>query len=525
MDRKEDKILPEMNRRKFLKVSGAAGLALSSSSLLSLGSAHAAAGGADAAERAINGAKAIKSKMTGNKLTVMIASGCEGYFTTSMDQWEKATGVKININVVPLPDVGQKSLNLAITKASNIDITVPGPVFLPDLVEAGLALDITDFCKKYDPELGGPNGVIPPLAAHGVYKGRIYGLAGDGDVTNLFIRRDWMDDPENQKAFQDKFGYPLKPPVLFPEMFDQIKFFTNEKKKTYGGWLYMSPEHAKDEFLRLLISKGVLPLDKDMRPRVNCPEGEQTLEELIKVKPYLHPGSTTGSWAEGYQAYADGNTYCAFGWPSLIKYSNTGKEKGGTSVIVGKFRVCNTPGYKLPNGTILQATSFRWGAVYITSKFSKNPEMAYLYSQWLTSPSISAKSIPVIGHYFDPFRKNHLGKDVLGVYAIPAYLQETAEAFRFNCEHSFPEIQIRGGAEYMARLSENVVAAFQGVKTAKKALKDTEEAWELTTERYGRKEQAKGWNSLTSCMFGKDLRKAMGLGNPPPEIQKLLGES
>ena len=287
----------------------------------------------------------------------------------------------------------------------------------------------------------------------------------------------------------------------------------------------MSPGHAKDPFLRLFISRGLLPLDKDMRPQINSPEGVETMKELIDIKPYLHPGTTTGSWAEGYQGYADGNIYCAFGWPSLIKYANTGKGKGGTSVIPGKFRVCKTPGRKLADGSILRPAMFRWGAVYLVSRFSKNPEMAYLYSQWMNSPSISAKSIPVLGSYFDPYRKNHLGKEVLGVYAPAAYLEQTADAFRFNVEHLFPEIQIRGGAEYMARLSENVVAAYQGIKTPERALKDTADSWEETTERYGRKEQIEAWNFVTSTMFGKDLRKAMGLGNPSPAIQKLLSKS
>ena len=44
------------------------------------------------------------------------------------------------------------------------------------------------------------------------YNGKIYGLVVDGDVLVTYYRKDIFEDPENQKAFKEKFGRDLAPP-------------------------------------------------------------------------------------------------------------------------------------------------------------------------------------------------------------------------------------------------------------------------------------------------------------------------
>jgi len=519
MNREMHKKLYEIKRREFLKITGAYGLALSSASLFGLGSlwpAHAAVSGKNAEERAINAVKALKSKMKGDSsLTIMAMSGGEGSFFEAKPWWEKATGIKLNIIVVPMSEIVPKSMNVAITRSSKFDVLVPSPFGLPDLIEAKLAKDITDYVKKYDPELTGPNGVIPPLYLFGMYKGRVYGFVTDGDVNSLIIRRDWLGDPNNQKAFEDKFGYPLERPVLWKELFDQIKFFTNKEKLIYGAWLFVSPFYAKWTWMNLLIPKGVLPFDKDMNPQIAGPEGVESLEELIAIKPYLHPGCSTGGWSEQYKAYAEGNVWCAFSWPSFIKYMNM----PDFSKVVGKIAVCKVPGYKLKGGEILRACRFTFSWAYIVSRYSKNPEIAYLYNQWMYSPTISTKILPVKGGYFDMYRYNHMeNEELLKIY--DPHWQELKDALVFNMENSYPEIQMKGGDEYMTRLDENIIAAYQGMKKPEKALKETAEEWQKITERYGRKTQKEQWNFLTSC-YGSNLRKSMNLPEPPTWIEQL----
>ncbi|NIQ39445.1 MAG: extracellular solute-binding protein [Proteobacteria bacterium] len=524
MNRDEYKKRYEMNRRQFLKLAGAGGVALSSASLLGAGSlfpAHAAVEGKNAEERAINALKELKPKMKGDTLNILLPAGIEGAFETSKPWLLDTTGIKVNITVIPLNELGTKCMNLAVTRSKAFDMMLPSPYSIPDLVEAKLLADLTPWAKKYNVGFGGPDGVIPPLATIGMYKEKLYGLYTDGDENSLHLRRDWLGEPGNQKAFADKYGYKLEPPVLWEQLFDQIKFFTDKDKGTWGAWLYISPYYAKWTFMQLLVSQGVLPLDLDMKPQIAGPEGVKALNELIEVKPYLHPGATTGGWSEAYKAYAEGaNIYAEYGWPSLIKYSNMTKEMGGFSKIRGKHMTAKVPGRKLKDGTILRPCRNTFSWVYTINRYSPNQEIAYLYSQWMYSPTISVKVLPVSGGYMDPYRYNHMTKELLEQYT--PYWEEAKEALIFNINNSYPELQIRGCEEYQTRLDEAVIAAIQGLKKPEAALKEVEQQWDEITERYGREEQKEAWKFVTSSMFGEDLRKAMNLGNPPPIVEELL---
>lgn len=517
MNREEHKKLYEMNRRKFLQMVGVGGLAaVSSSSLLGIGlpsSAHAQVAGKNSEERAVNGIKGLKAKMKGNTLTVLNPSGSEGTFEAVKPLIEQATGIKFNAVVMPMSQTVEKAMNIAVTKSSQFDVIIMSAFGGPDVAEAKLALDITDFAKKYNPEA---KDVIPPLFMFGMYKGRLYGMNSDGDQMSLMLRRDWLEDPKNQKAFQDKYGYPLKRPDTWEELFDQIKFFTNKDKQIYGAWMYTSPYYAKTEWLQLFISQGVLPFDKDMHPQIAGPEGVKAIEELIAIKPYLHPGCSTGGWSEEYKAYGEGNVYACFAWSSFIKYMNM----PDVSKISGKLAVCKVPGKKLKSGMLLRPCRYQFGWTYIVNSYSKNPEMAYLLVQYCYSPTISRKIMPIKGSVFDPYRYSHMDHEMLGSWDPTPHWEETKEALTFNIQNCYPELQMRGGDEYQTRLDENVIAAIQGMKKPEQALKETAELWEAITERYGREQQKEQWVFLTSC-FGEGLRKAMNLPDPPAWVKQL----
>jgi len=520
MKKEEHRRAYEMNRRQFIKLAGASGLAtLSSSSLLGLGSltpAHAEVVGKNAEERAIKAVLELKKKMKGDTLNLMVPAGGEGQFMMAQPWWEEATGIKVKYMIVPLAQLGSKAMNLAVTRSSKIDMIFINPYGIPDMVDGKLALDITDYVKKYNPELTGPNGVIEPLYLFAMYNGKLYGLTCDTDVNSLYVRRDWLEDADNQKAFEDKFGYPLRVPVLYKEYFDQIKFFTNPTKGTYGAWIYASPYYAKWEFLRLLTPKGVLPFDKDMNAQIAGPEGVEALRELIGQKDYLHPGCFTGGWDHAFKAYAEGKIWCTLTWPALIKYCNFPEY----SKIVGNIKICPVPGNKLEDGTIFRPCQFTYGFSYSVSRYSKNPEIAYLYSQWMHSPTISSKIVPTTqGGFIDPYRYNHFTKELLEGYD-PVHWEDVKEALMTNAANSYPEIQMKGGEEYMSELDRNVIAAFQGLKKPEEALRETAKVWEEITERFGREGQKKQWNFLTSC-YGPSLRKAMNLPDPPAWVKTL----
>lgn len=517
MNRQEHRKRYEINRRQFLKMVGASGVTLSAGSFFGLGSpytAYGAVAGKDSEERALSGIKALKGKMKGDSLVFLVPSGSEGSYHMAKPWWEEATGIKIEIVVVPYLELLQKAMNIAVTRSKDFDAILISPVMVPDLVESKLALDITDQVKKYNPQVSGPDGVVPPLFLFGMYKENVYALNTDGDVLPLMLRRDLLTDPDKKKAFEDKYGYSLARPVLWEQLFDQIKFFTDKDKQFYGAWLFASPYYAKWLWLQLFTSQGILPFDRDMNPQIAGPEGVKALEEMIAIKPYLHPGASTGGYSEMYAAYAEGNVYAATGWPSFIKYMNLPE----LSKVTGKLSVNPVPGRKLESGTVLSPAMHLFGWMYMVSRYSRNPEIAYLMCQWLYSPRISTKVLPAKGGYMDPYRYTHLKESSMKNYTSD--WKEAADGLLTNLEHVCPELQVKGAEEYMTRLDENIVAALEGQKKPEKALKDATKQWEKITKRYGRESQREQYNFYLST-FGPALRKELNLPDPPKWIEQL----
>lgn len=517
----------EENRREFIKgmlstgvVGGMAGLAGcagggnnnsgTATEQADLGG-QSEAEGETAAARALTAAAELAEDAEKDSLTLLIPSGSEGNFDAVRDQWESETGISIDYNVVPLTEINSKAMSAATTRSSAYDVMLPSPFGLPDFAESNLALNLTEKVNQYDPEITGEQGVLDPLYLFGnMYKGQVYGLCTDGDVMNLHLRTPWLENNDYRKEYESQYGQELQPPETYGEFDQQIKFF-GEMDDMYGAWIFMSPFYAKWPFLRRLLARGRLPFDDNMEPNVNNDDGVAVLENLKEIKPYNHPNATSEGYTTQYADYAKGNVYAAFSWPSFSKFiMNSDSSNIDDS---SEWQLAKVPGREV-NGSMIRPCSFTFSWSYIVNNYSKVPELAYLFSQWMYSPSVSEESIPAEGGYFDPFRKNHFESDKIGEIFAGDDFDQWLEAHEFNVKHSFPELELKGGSEYLNALDSAVTSVLNNDKDPESELSNVESQWADITEQYGRDSQVEQWNFLKST-FGPTLREGLDLPEPP----------
>lgn len=101
--------------------------------------------------------------------------------------------------------------------------------------------DVAELSKKYEP--GGVEALKLDLA--GISKtqlrcastrdGRLKGIPYYTYDTFQFIRQDVLDDPIEKKNFKAKYGYELRAPVKYKELYDQAEFFTRKKGELLKG--------------------------------------------------------------------------------------------------------------------------------------------------------------------------------------------------------------------------------------------------------------------------------------------------
>src|SRR5262249_635435 len=139
-----------------------------------------AVSGATADERAINGAKAyMKSKgLTSLKLNMMMPSIFTAGSTGEMANFEKETGIGVNYFEVGILQIQAKAMSEAVAKSGSFDFWIGDPISLPDLAEAGLVRPLDDLVARGKPDF---DDVVAGFVEQGRYKGKTYGMFGDGD--------------------------------------------------------------------------------------------------------------------------------------------------------------------------------------------------------------------------------------------------------------------------------------------------------------------------------------------------------
>lgn len=498
-----------MSRRNFIKkmgIFGVSAVVANAVSLSPLGAVKAFASIKGAEERAWALATEAAKKATKKKLTLLIPTGSIGNMTPYVEKWKIELGIDLEFIEEPDEVVHTKGMQEAVAKTGRYDVMMPTAMSYPDWIDAGVIYDLTEWTEKYDPELFNQEwGVVFPASHHAqLYNGRVAGLLNDGDQITLLCRKDHLEDSAKRKAFEDAHGRPLTVPDTWQEYYELAKFMHDPANGFYGSLEYRSPYYVKWMFMQRLMSKGVLYFDGDMNPTFNSDEGVQALEDMLAMNEYLHPDAFSFTWSSNYNAFGRGEGFMNIVWPSGFKYSKAPSTGPATT---GKIAATVMPADFTKDGTKIYAGLFCWGYGYAVSKYSENPELAYAYSQWMTSPTISADAIPYLGGYSDPYRVNHMlspTKRLVDTYS-PEYLQTLYD----NMVNTVPDFCLPGGLEYQDALDKEVHACMTGAKKPKDALERAARQFDRITRRVGKEKVKQAWLSLAKNL-AEPIKAATG---------------
>jgi multiple sugar transport system substrate-binding protein len=449
-------------------------------------------------------AKAAAAKAEKKTLTLLIPTGSIGNMTPYVDLWKTELGIELEFIEEPDEVVHTKGMQEAVAKTGRYDVMMPTAMSYPDLIDSGVIYDLTDWTEQYKPELFNEDfGVVFPASHHAqLYNGRVAGLLNDGDQITLLCRSDKM--AEKAKAFEDTYGRAVAVPDTWSEYHDLAKFFHDPENGFYGSLEYRSRYYVKWMFMQRLMSKGMLYFDGDMNPTFNGDEGLAAIEDMLAVNEYLHPDAFSFTWSSNYNSFGRGEGFMNIVWPSGFKYSKAPSTGPATT---GNIAATVMPADYTKDGTKLYAGLFCWGYGYAVSRYSANPELAYAYAQWMTSPTIGADAIPYLGGYSDPYRVNHMKDPTPRL--VDTYSPEYLETLYNNMVNTVPDFCLPGGFEYQDALDKEIHAAMIGEKAPKEALDDAARAIERITRRVGRDKVKQSWLSLAQNL-ADPIKKATG---------------
>jgi multiple sugar transport system substrate-binding protein len=418
-------------------------------------------------------------------LTIMQPSGSLGNVKPVADRFAEMTGINFEYLEVPLGEINQKVLLEAVSRSGSFDLALPATFGVPDLAESGIIVNLDEFAIKHEPSDYQADSLF---TAGDYYKGSLYGYQTDGDTYLMFYNKPWLDDPDERAGFADAHGYDLKVPDTWEELDTMMAWFHRPDDGKYGGALFRTQYFIAWEWWGRFHAKGYYPLADDMEPQINNDAGVAALEELIAASAHLYPGARTNGLFENFEAFGQGDKFANIGWGGTQKFLNSDK-----SALRGKLAFGNMPG-GIIDGELLRTPYFNWGWNYVVNAAGREQEIAYLFSLFACSPTMSTIAVRDPGGYFDPTRAAHYDDAEIN----ETYTAEFLAAHRASMEGSIPDLYLKGQGEYFDELRVAIAAADAGSKTPKQALDDCANAWSRITRRMGARSQQVQWQFLKS---------------------------
>ena len=227
---------------------------------------------------------------------------------------------------------------------------------------------------------------------------------------------------------------------------------------------------------------GGLLFDKDMKPRINTPDGIEAIKGLASIVQYMPEDIQGWGTPQIYPFWGSGQAYSVMSFPSIFGYGNANPK----SVVKGIQKPCVIPA---SDATGKRRAAEAAGTSYMVNSYSDHPELAYLFIQWLTSPSVGNRAIAHPKGFWDPFRTQNLGVPGIVKKFSNEFLEETMK----NAAFTTSLLYIEGHYEYMKILDNNLADVMNNNISAEDAAAKIERGWNRVTEDIGRDTQIEVW--------------------------------
>ncbi|NJO37036.1 MAG: sugar ABC transporter substrate-binding protein [Rhizobiales bacterium] len=380
----------------------------------------------------------------------------------------EATGIEVELEVVNYAEMHTKLVPQLVSPTGSYDAIVVDFYWVGEFTKAGWLqpLDERIAADGFDSSVYFPS----LMNLVGQVDGVTYMLPFYNYAMGLTYRKDLIDDPAEQAAFQETYGMELKVPETWDEYEKQVAFFTrdtdNDGQTDFYGVVNqgLRPDPIAMEWSNYLYAQGGQYYEEgSWTPTLDTPEALAALEAYKEnLNQYGPPGAASFGFDEAFNVAAQGKAF------SYITYNmfRTAYDDASQSAVVGKMEIASVPSGGL-NGA--------WGWAIPNS--SPNPDAAWTFLKWIESPEIAKKRAELGG---SPTRSDVFDDPALNAKFVyfPALknLLETSRNFPvFTYTPQFVEV-----------LGRELSLAVTGEKSSEEALKTANEEFAELLKKDGK---------------------------------------
>ena len=342
----------------------------------------------------------------------------------------------------------------------------------------------------------------------------MYGVVYDGNVHNLFYRRDLFENADYRKRFADTYGYELQVPDSWEQYHDVGKFFNSfDWSGTGQSFGTLEPMGRGTGAWYMLLGRGLSYakslgdpyafFDPDsMKPRINEPGWVQALEDWKRDIEIGPPGAIQQGFSEARPNFTAGRGAMTIDWgdTGTLTYAENSQIRGRTStaLVPGANRVFDRRSQAwqpASNGAshapFLAVTAWLFGV----PKTAENKEAAWDLAAYLCNPVSSPILVAYPDSGIQPSRKKTITETGYLVDAgmhpddAKSYLDAIGESV--GHPNAVLDLRIPGPASTTTTSTSNRRAPCPASSRPREAMDNAAEKWERTTDRLGRDRQRK----------------------------------
>ena len=199
---------------------------------------------------------------------------------------------------------------------------------------------------------------------------------------------------------------------------------------------------------------------------------------MIAANAASIPGNNELDAVALWAAWLQGKVAMIYSWPPTGRMTANYSQSDKAINFVPQSQIAGKVGYAVVPGNPEHATGYNKAL----SADSANPEAAYLFMQWATSPPVSLARVMLPYALRDPYRLSHFKSELYGE------LFPSAKDYLSNLNNSanvgLLDMIMPGAQDYFLSIDRMCTAVWAGTDP-KAALQTAAAEWDATTERLG----------------------------------------
>ncbi|NAZ36345.1 extracellular solute-binding protein [Rubellimicrobium sp. CFH 75288] len=450
-------------------------------------------------------ALACEPDFTGVTLTVSTQNGpaIASALQAAGRSWSERTCGTVNVVEFPFGELYPKFLTAMSQQTGDFDVIGFVPAWLPDFAPF-LATAPETFTQGEDWE------DIHPVYRERlmVWEGEVKSVTMDGDMHMLNLRADLLEDPEEQAAFEERYGYPLAAPTTWAEYRDHAEFFTRPDEGLYGTaeayrrggqqfWYFFSRAAS---YTNHPDNPGSMFFDPEtMDAQINNPGWLRALEEYKAALEFNPPGALNNGSGDVRPLYAGGTVAMNIDWADsgVLRATEGGPEAEGTvrtAMLPGSTEIWNhVTGEWDSFDEVIHSPFLAFGGWQLgVPADSRNQEAAWDFVAEVVSPEVSSAALVTANSGVNPYRFSHYA-DTQNWSAI--FTEEEAASYlgaqraSLDAPNVALDLRLPGFFSYTEVLEIELSKALAGEVEPQAALDAIAAEWNRLTDEFGRDSQ------------------------------------